>query len=261
LNADVARICGELGIDDSRYIEIEAKRKVAPDELPALRDHFRTLKSVRALHTARFFDQYLDTPGLELLKAGASLRLRYKDGGANVYLQYKGPGFHEDGVLYRSEFSSPRLAHVVREESHHDIVHFSDTTIEEILDSHVEKPMADAMRRHLGDAVVSRISRGPILALYEKEKYEVDLGAAALEPSLDRIFAFHINAVGLHTLSTFAEYENEVKGPDLEAKLQGLEKLHAFDEKLAQRFDLPSEPLSKYHRCASCFLPSPAVQP
>ena len=65
---------------------------------------------------------------------GASLRLRYRRNGANVYLQYKGPGFLRRGLLFRSEFSTERLRDVTMEESHHDIVHFTDTTVQDILD-------------------------------------------------------------------------------------------------------------------------------
>jgi hypothetical protein len=255
MKSRIGEVCARLGVSDSRFVEIEAKRKVRPDQVEALREHLRALPGVRHRRTSVFFDQFLDTSRLELLARGASLRLRYKSDGAHVYLQYKGPGFEIDGVLYRSEFSSSRLDHLVREESHHDIVHFSDTTVHEILADHVEPAMADAMRAHLGAEVVGRIATGPILSLYRKDKFEVDLGDAMLEPSLDRIMAFHINNGGMHSLSTFSEYENEVKSPRLAAKLAHLGDLVKFDKKLERRFDLKPEPLSKYHRSASCFLP------
>ncbi|MBI4371730.1 MAG: hypothetical protein HY552_05465 [Elusimicrobia bacterium] len=84
----------------------------------------------------------------------------------------------------------------------------------------------------------------------------MDLGDAHLEPSLDRICAFHINPRGPHSLSTFWEYENEVKADSLEAKLHGLHRLKEFDVALARRFKLKPERLDKYRRCASCFLPA-----
>jgi hypothetical protein len=67
------------------------------------------------------------------------------------------------------------------------------------------------MHRHLGTAAVRRLTRAPIIALYQKEKFKVDLGSAFLEPSLDRVYAFHIEKNGLHPLSTFCEFENEIK--------------------------------------------------
>lgn len=253
----VLAICRRLQTTDPRFIEIEAKKRVDPDEAKNLRKHLLKLKNVEHEKRVIFFDQFLDTPDLKLLKLGASLRLRYKGDGSHVYLQYKGPGFHENGLLYRSEFSSKRLEHVVREESHHDIVHFNDTSVREILSTRVEPAMAAAMGRHLGQGVISRINRAPILGVYQKDKFIVDLGKAFLEPSLDRLFAFHITPTGIHALSTFWEYENEIKTEreGLEEKLEHIDDLLAFDRRLARRFDLRPERLDKYHRCASFLLP------
>ena len=116
--------------------------------------------------------------------------------------------------------------------------------------------MGDAMRRHLGARTVRRITSGPIIALYQKEKYEVDLGSAFLEPSLDRVSAFYIAKRGLHALSTFCEFENEIKaeGGDLEDKLDHLDEMLDFNRAVEKKFDLRREPLDKYHRCASFFL-------
>ncbi len=249
-------ICRRLETADPRFIEIESKLRVLPDAAKDLRRHLGRMKGVEHDKRVIFFDQYLDTPDLKLLRLGASLRLRYKGGGSQVYLQYKGPGFHRDGLLYRSEFSSSRLAHVVKEESHHDVVHFSDTSIREILERHVAPEMAHAMQRHLGIGVIARISRGPILCSYQKDKFVVDLGDAYLEPSVDHLFAFHVNPDGLHAISTFWEYENEIKteGEELEAKLEHLEELQRFDRELARKFDMKVERMDKYHRCASYFL-------
>jgi hypothetical protein len=254
--AEVWSICRKLETTDPRFVEIESKRKVVPEEAKDLRKHLLKLKKVQHDKRVTFYDQYLDTPDLRLLKLGASLRLRYKGDGSNVYLQYKGPGFLKNGLLYRSEFSSEKLAHLVREESHHDVVHFTDTSVREILEEHVSPEMAHAMQRHLTIGVIARISRGPILCAYEKDKFIVDLGSAFLEPSLDHIFAFHVTQSGIHTVSTFWEYENEVKteGEGLEAKIEHIPELLKFDKALSKEFDLRPERLDKYHRCASCFL-------
>jgi uncharacterized protein YjbK len=246
----------KLGIDDMRFVEIECKKRVLPEEASELREWLLQRKGVEHLKTAYFFDQFLDTPNFELLKAGASLRLRYKKNGTAVYLQYKGPGFVKEGVLYRSEFSSWRLEKVVREESHHDIVHFSDATVAGILRHQAGPEMRAAMLGHLGAATVRRIVSGPIIALYQKDKFEVDLGSAFLEPSLDRVSAFHIAKKGLHALSIFNEFENEIKAGDgsLKSKLEHLDELHAFNRMVEKRFELRREPLDKYHRCASFFV-------
>ena len=222
-------VCRRLGIEDARHVEIESKRRVRAAQAEKLREHLFRLKGARHVREASFFDQYLDTPELALLHRGASLRLRYKGDGTYVYLQYKGPGFHEQKALFRSEFSSDRLVSAVREESHHDIVSFSDVSVPDILRRHCDPAMAGAMRRHLGDRVISRISR---------------------------LCAFHIRPSGLHPLSTFWEYENEIKaeGESIGRKLERLRQLRRFDERLARRFDLPFEKLDKYHRCAAHFI-------
>lgn len=244
-----------LDIDDLRNVEIECKMRVDPDEAHEVRDWLLDYKDIKHRKSASFFDQFLDTASYEVLKAGASLRLRYKKNGTAVYLQYKGPGFHKDGLLYRSEFATGKLERLVREESHHDIVRFSDAALADIL--RLAPPeMREAMDRHLGASVVRRIACGPILALYQKDKFELDLGTAFLEPSLDRISAFHIARKGLHSLSTFCEFENEIKAGDgsLEAKLEHMDELLDFNEEIAGEFDLRPERLDKYRRCASFFV-------
>src|SRR5688572_16852177 len=103
---DFARmLMKRLEIDDLRFVEIETKKRVDPDEASEVRDWLLDYKRMKHQKTALFYDQFLDTPTYEVLKAGASLRLRYKKNGTAVYLQYKGPGFTRDGLLYRSEFS------------------------------------------------------------------------------------------------------------------------------------------------------------
>jgi len=246
----------KLAIDDLHFVEIECKKRVQPEEASDLRDWLNDRKGVKHQKSAFFFDQFLDTPSFDLLKKGASLRLRYKKNGTAVYLQYKGPGFIKDGLLYRSEFSSERLDHLVREESHHDIVKFTDFSVDAILRDHASEDMGKAMRRHLGARTVKRITSGPIIALYQKEKFEMDLGSAFLEPSLDRVSAFYIAKRGLHALSTFCEFENEIKadGGSLEDKLEHLDEMLDFNKTVEKKFDLRREPLDKYHRCASFFL-------
>jgi hypothetical protein len=246
-------ICRRLGIEDPRHVEIESKRRVRAEQAEALREHLFALKGVRHMRETAFFDQYLDTPELALLQAGASLRLRYKGDGTNVYLQYKGPGFHEQGALFRSEFSSDRLTSAVREESHHDIVSFADISVKDILRRHSEPAMSNAMRRHLGDKTISRINRGTIICLYRKDKFRVKIAEGFLEPSLDKLCAFHIRPSGLHPLSTFWEFEDEIKAEDedIDFKLEHIDEMAEFEARLAKRFDLPSEKLDKYHRCAA----------
>jgi hypothetical protein len=248
------RICRRLGIEDFHYVEIESKKRVLPAQAKDLEKFLH--KKADFEKASFFFDQFLDTPKMEIFSKGASLRLRYKRNGSHVYLQYKGPGFQEDGLLYRSEFSSARLTHVLLEESHHDMIQFTRTPIKSILSRHLDADMRRAMKQHLGSAV-DRITVGPIISVYQKQKFKVKMGAAFLEPSLDRIFAFHINKVGLHPLSTFWEYENEIKAPahSLDAKITHIPDLIEFDRKVNKRFDLKPEPLDKYHRCTSIFRP------
>lgn len=250
------RLCERLGIEDPRFIEIEAKRRVVPEQAPEIKRWLTGRRGVKHKKSVTFFDQFLDTKRMSLFRKGASLRLRYKGNGSRVYLQYKGPGFHRNGLLYRSEFSTKRLKRLVMEESHHDIVHFNMETIQQLFREALPVPMAAAMRRHLGERTMRAVCRGPILCVYQKDKFIVDLGEASLEPSLDRVFTFHISETGLHPLSSFCEYENEIKAPDgsLSRKLRHLNALVEFDRKLVRRFALRYERLDKYHRCGSFFI-------
>ncbi|MBI5596591.1 MAG: CYTH domain-containing protein [Elusimicrobia bacterium] len=258
LRSAARRIAAALRIKDFRFVEIESKRRVVPEEMADLREFLLSRKRVRHSKAAFFFDQFLDTPDMELFRRGASLRLRYKREGTAVYLQYKGRGFRRGGLLYRSEFATERLTSVLQEESHHDIIRFNETSVAKILAQQKGTPIAEAMERHLGGGVLRRITTGPILSMYQKDKFVVDLGRVFLEPSLDRIFAFHVGRGGVHPLSTFCEYENEVKarrGYEWE-KLEHLGELLEFDRRLADSFDMPPEPFDKYHRCASFFVRS-----
>lgn len=253
------RIYDELEIDDLRFVEIESKKRVVPEQAKALKKYLQKKRGVEHVKSAFFLDQFLDTPDMDIFNVGGSLRLRYKRNATQVYLQYKGPGFREDGLLYRSEFSSRRLTQMTMEESHHDVIHFTKTSISSILKRNVPKAMANAMRLHLGARAVSRITIAPIICVYQKDKFKVKTGNAFLEPSLDRLFAFHINK-GLHPLSTFWEYENEIKAASesLHAKLLHLPELLKFDTDLCKKFDLKTEPLDKYHRCTTIFQPTRA---
>lgn len=256
MKAAQRRILRKLRISDFRFVEIESKRRVMPEEMSDLREFILSRRKVKHEKATFFFDQFLDTPDMRLFKAAASLRLRYKRDGTAVYLQYKGPGFHRGGVLYRSEFRSERLMELLQEESHHDIIRFNKTSVAAILRRQGDAPIAQAMRRHLGEAVVRRITAAPIISMYQKDKFKLEMGNVYLEPSLDRIFAFHVGRGGVHPLSTFCEYENEVKAKRgyEDDKLDHIEDLLAFDARLAASFDMPHEPLDKYHRCASFFV-------
>lgn len=249
------QICRRLQISDFHYVEIESKKRVLPKQAKDLRKYL--LKKTDRSKSNFFLDQFLDTPQMDLFKRGASMRLRYKRNGTHVYLQYKGPGYRENTLLYRSEFSTKRLTHLMLEESHHDMIHFTKSPIHKILMKQSRTEMGKALKTHLGVDVIKRISTGPLICVYQKEKFKVRKGKAFLEPSLDRVMAFHINKSGLHPLSTFWEYENEIKaeGQKLEDKIKHIPDLLEFDEKVCKKFDLKLEPLDKYHRCTSIFLP------
>ena len=163
---------------------------------------------------------------------------------------------HNQRLVTASEFRSERLMELLQEESHHDIIRFNKTSVSAILKRQGDSPIAQAMRRHLGDAVVRRITAAPIISMYQKDKFKLDLGRVYLEPSLDRVLAFHVGRGGVHPLSTFCEYENEVKAKRgwEDEKLDHIGHLLEFDARLAASFDMPPEPLDKYHRCASFFV-------
>jgi hypothetical protein len=56
-------LCWQLGIGDPRYIEIESKWRVSPEESKKLLDHLDEMKGVKHEKRVTFFDQYLDTAG------------------------------------------------------------------------------------------------------------------------------------------------------------------------------------------------------
>jgi hypothetical protein len=256
-------ICHKLRVENPAMIEIEAKKKLTPEAAQRLERYFSRKKGVRHIKTAFFMDQFLDTPDFDIFHSGASLRVRYKGDGSNVYLQYKGHGFSYKGVLFRSEFSSARIKGLVKEESHHDVIHFTESRFRDVMEKSVPKEMRATILRHLGPSVLKRVSVAPVICFYRKEKYLVDLGKVALEPSLDHISAFHINRGGFHSVSNFWEYENELKSRDndLDAKVSKLEVLLDFDADLAKKVPLQPEAMDKYHRVLSCFMKVPSRGP
>ncbi|MCM2266243.1 MAG: CYTH domain-containing protein [Elusimicrobiales bacterium] len=256
----VSYICHKLRVSDPAKIEIEAKKKLSPESAEELQKYLNKKRGVKHIKTASFMDQFVDTPDFDIFHSGASLRIRYKGDGSNVYVQYKGHGFSHKGILFRSEFSSGKVKGLVREESHHDIIHFAGTGLKDVLDKYVPKEMRSVITDHLGPTVIKRVTTAPVICFYRKDKYLVDMGKVALEPSLDHISAFHINRGSFHSLSNFWEYENEIKSEenDLAAKVSKLDTMMDFDAELAEKFSLHAEPMDKYHRVMSCFMKAPA---
>src|SRR5882724_11112265 len=87
------RICERLQISDFHFVEIESKKRVLPKHAKDLKKYL--MKKVEHVKSTFFLDQFLDTPQMDLFRLGASMRLRYKKNGSEVYLQYKGPGYKE----------------------------------------------------------------------------------------------------------------------------------------------------------------------
>lgn len=259
----VSFICHKLRVSDPARIEIEAKKKLSPGTAQELKKYLSKKKGVKHIKSAVFMDQFIDTPELDIFHAGASLRIRYKGDGSNVYLQYKGHGFSHKGLLFRSEFSSGKIKSLVKEESHHDIIHFPESKFRDIMAKAIPKDMREIISKHFSSSVIARIKRAPVISLYRKEKYLVRLGKCALEPSLDHISAFHINRDSFHSVSNFWEYENEVKSEDndLASKMSKVAALLEFDEALSRKFQLHPEAMDKYHRILSCFVKIPQARP
>jgi hypothetical protein len=255
ITAKVADICRKLDIDNERFVEIETKQQLKLRHYKAVRQLVEKL-GAKHKRSASFFDQYLDTPGLMICKKGASLRIRYKQHGTKVYIQYKGPGFIKDGILFRSEFNSGRIDDVVLEESSSHIVHFNEKTIRAILLNHIPDEMAAVMRRHVGEKILSHISVGHLICAYSKDKFALKRKNVLLEPSLDTVYSFYVARQRIHPMSIFCEYENEIKAVDnaLGDKLKSLNELLDFNRKITSRFPLPQENKDKYHRCMSYFI-------
>lgn len=259
----VSFICHKLRVTDPAKIEIEAKKKMSPDTALQLKRYFSKKKGVKHIKSAVFMDQFIDTPDYDIFHSGASLRIRYKGDGSNVYLQYKGHGFSHKGLLFRSEFSSGKLKNLVKEESHHDIIHFHESKFRDILEKSIPRDMKEVLSKHFSSSIINKIKVAPVISLYRKEKYLVQLGKCALEPSLDHISAFHINRDSFHSVSNFWEYENEVKSADndLDAKLSKVDNLLEFDAELDKKFQLHPESMDKYHRILSCFIKKSPARP
>jgi len=255
--SQVAEICRKLGITDEKFIEIELKRRLHFAKYDKLRE-FLKKNSFSSAQPVSFFDQYLDTKDLAMSQKGVSLRIRYKQDGAKVYIQYKGPGFLRNNILFRSEFNSGKLPNIVLKEHHNNFVHFNEKNVQDIILNHLPDEMAAALRDHLGAKILGKISVGNLICFYKKEKFLVKKGKIYLEPSLDKIYSFYVRGERIYPMATFSEYENEIKAENnsLEGKLDNLPFLLKFDRMIASKFGLPPERQDKYHRCLSLFAKS-----
>lgn len=254
-------ICKKLKIDDEGFIEIEAKHRLGLKQEKDLKSFIEKI-GAKHKHSVSFFDQYIDTPNFMLFKKGASLRIRYKQHGRKVYLQYKGPGFLKDGILYRPEFNSGNIADIVLQEepTRHTVQfikrHFLSTII-----SHIPADMVKAMHVQLGPKILKEVSIGHLICSYTKDKFIVDYKNVQLEPSIDKIYSFFISKKRIHPMLTFCEYENEIKSENksLKKKIDNISKLLAFDRKVVSKLDLKEEHKDKYHRCMSFFIKNEAA--
>jgi hypothetical protein len=254
-----AELCRVLSVEDHRLVEIESKWRLSAPVAKSLRGFLKELDGVEHVKRSTFFDQYLDTPDLRLLRADASLRLRYRKSGGQAYLQYKGPGVRRGAVHYRSEYRSDRLDHLVHQ-GQSELLAFERLPVLELLETHAEPEMLAAMRRDLGEPAVRSIARGTVLCQYQKDVYRVELGSASLAPSVDRLCVFRLDGAGPFAMSTFWEYENQAAATGLADKLAAVPAMDEFDAQLAADFDLTPEPLDKYRRCAGGLLPVDALR-
>lgn len=255
-----AELCRLLSVPDHRLVEIESKWRLSASCAKSLRKFLKELDGVEHVKRSTFIDQYLDTPGHDLLRADASLRLRYRKSGGQVYLQYKGPGVRRDAVHYRSEYRSDPLDHLVCDRSDSEFVTFERPSISSILATNADSEMSAAMKRDLGPAVVAAIDRATLLCQYQKDVFRVELADASLAPSIDRLCVFRLDHPGPLAMSTLWEYENQAAATDLSAKLAAVPAMREFDAHLAEEFDLTVEPLDKYRRCAGGILARPALR-
>ncbi|MEI7482615.1 MAG: CYTH domain-containing protein, partial [Elusimicrobiota bacterium] len=183
----ISYVCHKLRVHNSSRIEIEAKKKISPETANGIKAYFARKKGIKHIKSAVFMDQFIDTPGFDIFHSGASMRIRYKGDGSNVYVQYKGHGFSHKGLLFRSEFSSGKVKNLVKEESLHDIIHFTEAKFRDVMERSLPKDMKTALLEHFPSSIIKRISVAPVICLYHKEKYLVQMGKGALEPSLDHI--------------------------------------------------------------------------
>ncbi|MCL1972591.1 MAG: CYTH domain-containing protein [Endomicrobia bacterium] len=255
IQTQIKKICDSLQIKDDRFIEIERKRKLRLEDFKELRG-FLIKHSSSHEKKVSFFDQYLDTKDMSIAKKGASLRIRYKQDGAKVYIQYKGPGFLHKGILFRSEFNSGKLPDVVLKASHKRFVHFNEKNLRAIMFNHLPQEMSEAMKTHLGPKILSKISVGNLICIYQKEKFIINRSKIMLEPSIDKICSFYVRGECIYPMATFSEYENEIKAENnsLEKKLNNLDHLVKFDKAVISKFGLPAESKDKYQRCLSFFI-------
>ncbi|MCX7944679.1 MAG: CYTH domain-containing protein [Deltaproteobacteria bacterium] len=250
-------ILEKLRIEDSKKVEIELKKRLYESEYNDIIKFFEKRKKLRLIKINSFIDQFLDTEDFRVFRSGASLRLRYKGGGKNVYLQYKGPGFVLKNILFRSEFSSKKITSLVKEEGHRELIHFTEKSFMWIIENAVDGDMRRSMYKHLGADTIKNIKIGPVICFYKKLKYEYDISDDIyLEPSLDFLSAFHISKDSFHPMSSFYEYENEIKSRknELLLKIKSIESLLEFEDDLNKRFKLIYELSDKYHRIMSYFV-------
>ncbi len=257
LNITKSYILDKLRVSDPKKVEIELKRRIKEDEYLKITKYFQKNSKVKQIKTNVFIDQFLDTGDFRIFHSGASLRLRYKGNGKNVYLQYKGGGFVLNNVLFRSEFSSRKISHLVKEEGHRDIIQFNEKSFMWILNNAVEEDMRKAMYDHLGSRVIRNIKTGPVICFYKKIKYEYNIDDDIyLEPSLDFLSAFHIKSNSFHPMSSLYEYENEIKSRknDLILKLKSISQLLDFEGVINKMVRPDYECNDKYHRIMSYFV-------
>jgi|CXWL01.1.fsa_nt_gi hypothetical protein len=254
-----SELCRLLSVVDHRCVEVESKWRLPADAAKPLMRRLFELKGVEHEKSTTFLDQYLDTSDLRLLRGGASLRLRYRKSGAQVYLQYKGPGMRSDALHFRPEYRSENLDGLALEDTGDNLLRFEQPSVADILRTKAPAEMIEAMRRDLGHASVYSIDFASILCQYSKDVFRVELENVWLSPSIDRLCVFRLDRRGPLAMSTFGEYENEVRAGSLDAKLAALPALRAFDAALAAEFGLTPEPLDKYGRCASGLLRDAAV--
>ena len=252
--AAMDRIVRRLGVRDSRSIEMESKWRVPPGRSNEVFRHLLKRDSLRYIGSRVFHDRFLDTPSLDLLGRGASLRLRYKRDGTKACLQYKGPGFRKDGVLFRPEFSSGDLAGFSSGGGCQRRMLLRADAVRRLLSARRGGELLRHLRRDMGGAVVGRIGPLDLVCTYHKEKFGFAIRGHSFEPSLDRIVVVRTSGAGAPVVSVLCEFENEIRPAraDDAGRLEMVAAMGKFDRALAGRFGLRAERRDKYGRCAGC---------
>ncbi|MFA6028410.1 MAG: CYTH domain-containing protein [Elusimicrobiota bacterium] len=231
-------------------LEIEAKRRLSPRDLPELRRRLLATPGVLRARSFVCYDQPIDTPDARLLAVGAGLRIRRVEGERGAWLQFKGPGTTLGGLLSRSEtvrgpFRSPCSRR-------NGLPVSSDAAARALL-----RRLPLSTRRVLA-RLAPELLRGELrcrlLAVCRKEKFLAEDGA--FEPSLDRVRVYALSGRRLRLLGTFCEYENEALRPGRTSseRRAALARLRAFDRRLTRGLRMPVETRDKYQR-ASALLP------